>query len=155
MHTLKEDLQSAMQWRTLRGKIREACWAFRYAFRRAVRGYDDREVFNFDRELLDRMYKLLGEFKKYNVGLFVSPNPSREVLSAEETDDVIDSIREQLKCFVDEGYEVYDINKYCEIKDAKGEEAAKEYVDCCQDIHVKKKHELCVLLEQYFEQLWY
>lgn len=155
MHTLKEDLQSAMQWRTLRVKIREACWAFRYAFRRAVRGYDDREVFNFDRELLDRMYKLLGEFKKYNVGLFASPDPSRETLSAEETDDVIDSIRELLKYFVDEDYKMYDINKYCEIKETKGEGAAREYVNYCKDVHVDKQHELCVLLEQYFEQLWY
>jgi hypothetical protein len=155
MHTLKEDLKTAMQWRTLKGKIREACWAFRYAFRRAVKGYDDREVFNFDRELLDRMYKLLGKFKKHNVGLFVSQNSSHETLSEEETNNVIDSIRDQLKYFINEDYEIYDINKYFEIKENQGEDAAKGYRDYCMDVYTDKKHDLFVLLEQYFDQLWY
>jgi hypothetical protein len=156
MYSLKDDIKSALDCGSLKWKIKELYWAFRYAFSRAVHGYDDREVFNFNEMLLLRMCKLFGEFKKYNVGAFVAnPGPNGRVLDSKETDAIIDEFIGYLKYLTDEERDFKENSEYRRLYEECGRDAALEYQHLCLKKYNSIRHDFFVLLEQYFDQLWY
>ena len=55
-------------WYRPKRKIVDAFYQVKYAYQRAFRGYDDREVFSIDHFFVERQLKILKEFKKYNCG---------------------------------------------------------------------------------------
>lgn len=47
----------------LYAKLLNLYWEIKYAFQRALRGYDETDVFNLDQNLADRMVKILTEYR--------------------------------------------------------------------------------------------
>lgn len=55
-------------WYRPKRKIVDAFYQIKYAFQRAFRGYDDREIFNLDYEFCKRYLKILEHLKQTHVG---------------------------------------------------------------------------------------
>lgn len=76
---------------TLRWRIDRIVKKIRYAWQRAIRGYDDTDVFELCFNFADRMTKLLSDFKRNNVALLHDDEEDRD-LSEEETREVINEM---------------------------------------------------------------
>lgn len=118
----------------------------RYAWQRAWKGYDLKEVSNLNRVFVERMVAILEDFRQHNIKLFADPD-SREELSKEETDAAINEMIMHFKGAV-EG-EDFDIN--LELSDKEGLEKITEIEF---DVQQHKKEAL-KLFCKWFDNLWY
>ena len=65
--------------------LNEFKWQLKYAWQRAYKGYDDTDVFDLDYKFIERMSKILPEFKKNNTAPLMN-------CTKEETDRILDNM---------------------------------------------------------------
>ena len=93
---------------TLRYKLKEIKWNLKYAWQRAWRGYDSRDMFNMDIMFVERYKAILKDYKDHHWGLFHVPEGYEDYfddfsLSEEQTDTIIDMMVYHLE-MMDEDY---------------------------------------------------
>lgn len=93
---------------TLKYRLKELYWDIRYAWQRAWKGYDSRELFSMNDIFVDRYKEILKDFKKKNIAMFNIPEEYRYVFNKihfneEETDMIIDTMIFHLE-MMDEDY---------------------------------------------------
>ena len=148
MNTLKE-FNNDTKGYSLKYKIYEFYWALRYAWQRAWRGYDDRDVFNCDYRFLERMLLILRDFKKYNVADWTYLAKDTPL----KTDEILDRMIYLLENCSPEAW-------------ADSEEEPFKNFDCLNIEHMAKvrefenkaldnQKEFLELFVKYFHNLWF
>ena len=106
-----------------RSWIRDLIWEIKYAWQRAWRGYDNRDVFDLDICMRDRLIILLTELRNTHYGLFNVPEKYRGMFdktyfNENQTDTIIDTMIYHLKMsnreYVEKvlyGKEVFEFNE--------------------------------------------
>lgn len=127
--------------------IVDAYWAVIYAFQRMFRGYDNRDIFDFDYRFLERNLKILKDFRKNHYKLFIDYNPFR-TMTEEETNAILDHMIERCEkaTQTDKWTEWIGID---EVNDKM--EAIQRWENDCYEAR-KEFFELFII---YFNQLWY
>ena len=102
----KWDSFVSLIWYRPKRKIIDAFYQVKYAFQRAFRGYDDREIFSADHFFVERQLKILKEFKKYNCGY---PCAS---ITAENWDKIIQQMIDDLQFISDHSGDFEQVEKH-------------------------------------------
>lgn len=119
----------------------------KYAWQRAWRGYDFRDVKNLGFNIVDKMPVLLKEFKKHNHQLFVDDN--NRFLNETETENIIDRL---IYCFENSNEDyVYERLFGIQIWEDKYD---KERCNKVAEEIFKNKKEAFNLLEKWTYNLW-
>lgn len=102
----KWDSFVSLIWYRPKTKIIDAFYQVKYAFQRAFRGYDDREVFSADHFFVERQLKILKEFKKYNCGYPCSS------ITSENWNNIIQQMIDDLQFISDNSEDFKEVEKY-------------------------------------------
>lgn len=89
-------------------KLKELRWDIKYAWQRAWRGYDDRDVFALSGMFVEKYKAILNDYRKNRYGLFKVPEECMDdynklFFNEEETDMILDTILFRLE-MTDEDY---------------------------------------------------
>lgn len=124
--------------------LHELWWQIRYAWQRAWRGYDSRDLFELDNQFLNRMKAILSQFKENNACLFVDPD-TQKTLSEEETDQILNQML------------YYLINSDENVWITQGLDFKKDYdtIKNIEKIAYSNRQAFLAMFVKYFDQLWY
>ena len=86
----KKNRRNSLKW-----KLKNIRWEFRYAWRRAWYGFDDMDCIEMYDSFIERYKAILKEYRKYHQGSFNVPEEYRDVLNKhffdwQETDIIIE-----------------------------------------------------------------
>ena len=145
---------------SFKGKIREIKWQLYYAWQRAWRGYDDRDMFCMDAMFIDKYKCILKDYNKNRHCLFNVPEEYRDVFNKinfndDETCAIIDTMLFHLEMMDEDhvekvlyGKNVYD-DDYDISKDFSVEKALRVY-----NIMNQNKKAFMKLFDMFFWELW-
>jgi len=93
---LKGSWKETKGWK-LTHRLRELKWDLKYAWQRAWRGWDSRDMFNMDTSFIDRQKEILKRYREVHSGLFNVPVEYRDKFSQDyfeddDTDMIIDTM---------------------------------------------------------------
>lgn len=156
---LKGSWKETKTWR-LKHRLRELKWNLKYAWQRAWRGWDSRDMFNMDISFIERYKEILKYFRKHHHGLFNIPLEyqqdfnNRLHFNEEETDAIIDMMIYHLEMMDEDNVEkvVYGTNVYDDDYDFTNYTLYK-----CKRINSimqQNKKAFMKLFDLFFFQLW-
>jgi hypothetical protein len=151
-------------WRETNGcrfihRLKELKWNLKYAWQRAWRGWDSRDMFNIDTSFIERQKTILKEYRIKHHGLFTVPEEYRNdfnklYFDEKETDMIIDTMLYHLELMDEDNVEklLYGKNVYDD------DYNFKEYtMERCKRISLvmdQNKEAFMKLFNLFFWQLW-
>lgn len=127
--------------------IVDTYWNIIYAFQRMFKGYDNRDVFDFDCRFLERNLKILKDFRKNHYKLFIDYDPFR-TMTKEETNAILDHMIERCE-------KATQTNKWTEWVDIDEVKDKMEEIQQWENDCYEARKEFFELFTTYFNQLWY
>lgn len=144
----------------LKHRLSDLKWEFIYAWRRALYGYDDRDVFNMSDMFIERYKAILKDYRKKNNGLFNVPEEYRDVFNKlnfneEETNAIIDTMIFHLEMLDEYRVEkiLYGKNVYDD--DYNYKEYTVEKANRVFSVMNQNKEAFMRLFGLFFWDLWY
>lgn len=145
----------------LRHRIKELRWDIKYAFQRALRGYDSRDIFNMNIMFIEKYKAILKRYRDKHNCLFNVPDEYKDVFNKlhfneEETNAIIDTMIFHLE-MIDEDYvekKLYGKNIYDDDYDFEKDFSVDKAMYIWEIVDQNK----CLfmkLFNTFFWQLWY
>lgn len=148
-------------WKETKGcrffyRLKELRWELKYAWQRAWRGWDSRDMFCMNDMFIEKYKEVLKYFKENHQGLFNTPKGSDKLFfNEEETDEIIDTMIHHLEMMNEDYVEkkLYGKNIYDEDYDFK-----KDFsIDKCKhvfEVMNQNKDSFMDLFSTFFWDLW-
>ena len=141
-----------------RHRLKELKWDIKYAWQRAWRGWDSRDIFNMNTCFIERQKEILKNYRKNHWGLFNVPAEYKDAFkeyhfNEEETDMIIDIMIYHLELMNDDNVEklLYGNNIYDDDYDPG--EYGKRYKRISIVVD-QNKEAFMKLFNLFFWQLW-
>ena len=143
----------------LKHRFKELKWNLKYAWQRAWRGWDSRDVFNMNTCFIERQKDILKKYRNNHWGLFNVPEKYRSMFdnrlhfNEEETNMIIDTMIYHLELMDDDNVEklLYENNIYDDNYDPR--EYGKRYKRIGFVVD-QNKEAFMKLFNLFFWQLW-
>lgn len=123
-------------------KIREMARQLKYAWNRALYGYDEDDIYCLNSSFTERMTELLKQFRAKNIGTWPIHGADFEFMSQEEVNQILD---EMICCFEKSNPD----NVYV-FDDTFDFQKMQEY----NDIVLLNRKKAFELFEKWFDDLW-
>lgn len=144
----------------LRHRLSELKWEIKYAWQRAWRGWDSRDVFNMDGNFIERYKEILKRYRKVHMGLFNVPAEYEDDFNKihfteEETNLIIDMMIFHLEMMNEDYVEklLYEKNIYDDDYDMH-KDFSLEKTKRISSIVNQNKKAFMKLFNLFFWQLW-
>lgn len=144
---------------SLRYRLKELKWNLKYAWQRAWKGYDSRDVFSMNDMFIERQKETLKKLRETHYGLFNVPEECRDKIdklhfNEEETDAIIDKMINHLDMMDEDHVEKVLYGTNCYDDDYDFRKFTIEDYKRISDTMDENKNEFMKLFSLFFWDLW-